>query len=175
MSGRDLTKAAGCIRYVNVNNIHIMLETEMADVVARLDDWGRPAWIALMVGGFILFWPIGLAILAFLLWSGRMGCGRSNGWGHDPRARWEGKIARLQEKVEEWGRRQSRPTGGGTFAPSGNRAFDEYREQTLSRLEEEAREFRSFLDRLRHAKDKSEFDQFMAERRDAPPPSPPSA
>ena len=58
---------------------------------------------------------------------------------------------------------------------SGNRAFDEYRTETLKRLEEEQREFRDFLERLRFAKDKTEFDQFMAERRaqpapDAPPP-----
>ena len=45
----------------------------MTQVVATLDDLGRPAWIAVMVAGFILFWPIGLAILAYLLWSGRMG------------------------------------------------------------------------------------------------------
>jgi Protein of unknown function (DUF2852) len=48
---------------------------------------------------------------------------------------------------------------------SGNRAFDEYRDETLRRLEEEQREFKAFLDRLRHAKDKAEFDQFMAEHR----------
>ena len=48
---------------------------------------------------------------------------------------------------------------------SGNRAFDEYREETLRRLEEEEREFKDFLDRLRFAKDRAEFDQFMAERR----------
>jgi hypothetical protein len=47
---------------------------------------------------------------------------------------------------------------------SGNRAFDEYRTETLRRLEEEQREFKEFLDRLRHAKDKAEFDEFMAER-----------
>jgi hypothetical protein len=57
--------------------------------------------------------------------------------------------------------------GRGGFS-SGNKAFDDYREATLKRLEEEEREFRTFLDRLRQAKDKSEFDQFMAERRDRP-------
>ena len=50
------------------------------------------------------------------------------------------------------------------FRSTGNRAFDDYREETLRRLEEEATEFQSFLQRLRHAKDKAEFDQFMAER-----------
>lgn len=48
---------------------------------------------------------------------------------------------------------------------SGNRAFDEYRMETLRRLEDEQSEFQGFLERLRHAKDKAEFDAFMAERR----------
>ena len=50
---------------------------------------------------------------------------------------------------------------------SGNHAFDEYRTETLRRLEDEQREFRDFLDRLRFAKDKQEFDQFMPERRNS--------
>src|SRR6266566_9942116 len=62
---------------------------------------------------------------------------------------------------------QMRPSGTWWQASrsSGNRAFDEYREETLRRLEEEQREFQDFLARLRMAKDKAEFDQFMAERR----------
>ncbi len=63
----------------------------------------------------------------------------------------------MQAAAERWG-------GYGYRAPSGNRAFDEYRAETLRRLEEEQREFMDFLNRLRHAKDKAEFDQFMAER-----------
>ena len=54
------------------------------------------------------------------------------------------------------------------FAPSGNRAFDDYRETTMKRLEEEFGEFRSFLDKLREAKDKQEFEQFMNDRRNRP-------
>ena len=61
----------------------------------------------------------------------------------------------------------------GFGAPSsGNRAFDEYRMETLRRLEEEQTEFKDFLDRLRHAKDKEEFDAFMAQHR--PRPTPPN-
>jgi hypothetical protein len=56
----------------------------------------------------------------------------------------------------------------GSYGSSGNRAFDEYRAETLKRLEDEQREFRDFLERLRMAKDKSEFDQFMSERRNKP-------
>jgi hypothetical protein len=64
-------------------------------------------------------------------------------------------------------------TGGNAAqATSGNRAFDEYRQDTLRRLEEEQRDFAAFLDRLRFAKDKSEFDQFMTERRNRPPAPP---
>lgn len=29
-------------------------------LAAKLDEFGKPAWIALMVLGFALFWPIGL-------------------------------------------------------------------------------------------------------------------
>jgi hypothetical protein len=43
----------------------------------------------------------------------------------------------------------------------------------LRRLEEEQQEFAAFLDRLRFAKDKAEFDQFMAERRQRPAPESP--
>jgi hypothetical protein len=68
---------------------------------------------------------------------------------------------------------RSRMSGGAPWgSPSGNRAFDEYRAETLRRLEEEQKEFREFLDRLRMAKDKSEFDQFMADRRNRPDGSP---
>ena len=52
--------------------------------------------------------------------------------------------------------------------PSGNQAFDAYRADAISRLEEEQREFESFLKRLRQARDKAEFDAFMADRRGRP-------
>ena len=133
----------------------------MTQVVATLDDLGRPAWIAVMVVGFILFWPIGLAILAYLIWSGRMGCGRMGDmsrWQQHMAERWD----RKRERWQRWGREMH------GFYSSGNRVFDDYREETLRRLEEEQREFREFLDRLRKAKDKEEFDQFMAERRTRP-------
>jgi Protein of unknown function (DUF2852) len=123
-------------------------------IVAKLDELGRGAWIALMVLGFIFWWPVGLAILAFSLWSGRMGC-----WNHHAMARWQG----MGRGRDWWGPQRS----------SGNRAFDEYRNETLRRLEEEQREFREFLDRLRMAKDKAEFDQFMAERRNRSGPAAP--
>jgi hypothetical protein len=135
----------------------------MSEMVARLDDYGKPAWLGVMILGFVLFWPVGLAVLAYLIWSGRMTCG----W-HGGRSRWEGRFAekfdRARSRVEDEVKNFSRG-----FA-SGNSAFDDYREATLKRLEEEEREFRTFLNRLRQAKDKSEFDQFMSERREQPSP-----
>jgi hypothetical protein len=117
-------------------------------LTAKLDDLGNPAWIALTVLSFVVWWPLGLIVLGYLVGSGRM-------------ARWRGCGARRWQQ-----RSRENPSGwwSGPSASSGNRAFDEYRAETLRRLEEEQREFKEFLDRLRHAKDKAEFDQFMAER-----------
>lgn len=50
------------------------------------------------------------------------------------------------------------------YDTSGNSAFDAYKEDTLRRLEEEQHNFEAFLERLREAKDKSEFDDYMEDR-----------
>ena len=135
-------------------------------ITARLAEFGKLAWIALIGMGFLVFWPLGLAILVYTIWSGRMGCGY-----HGGSDRWQHKMQRMQSKMD-WMR--SRMSGAPWSPPSsGNRAFDEYRTETLKRLEEEQREFRDFLERLRFAKDKTEFDQFMAERRNRPEPEAP--
>lgn len=44
-------------------------------------------------------------------------------------------------------------------------AFDEYRAAALKTLADDEKEFQDYLDRLRHAKDRAEFDQFMADRK----------
>ena len=131
-------------------------------ITARLDEFGKPAWIALTVLGFMVWWPVGLATLAFSLGSGRMGCGHNGGV-----SRWEQKMQNKMERVRS-------KMGGGFWGglSSGNSAFDDYRISTLKRLEEEQREFQEFLYRLRFAKDKSEIDQFMSERRNRPNPEP---
>jgi hypothetical protein len=126
----------------------------------------HPGFIVLMILGFIFWWPLGLAFLAFMIWSRGMGC-----YGTD---RWHRKMERMEEKMGRM--RETMSAFGGGWAPpsSGNHAFDEYRADTLRRLEEEQREFRDFLERLRFAKDKAEFDQFMSDRRNrAAPPQPP--
>ncbi|MFL6798803.1 MAG: DUF2852 domain-containing protein [Xanthobacteraceae bacterium] len=117
-------------------------------IVAKIDELGKPAWIALMILGFVVWWPIGLATLAFIFGSGRMTAWRC------AMNRWQG-MEPMRGHGTWWQPQRS----------SGNRAFDEYRQETLQRLEEEQREFKEFLARLRMAKDKAEFDQFMADRR----------
>jgi hypothetical protein len=141
-------------------------------ITAKLDELGLPAWIGLMILGFMVWWPVGFALLAFIIGSGRMGCGRHSV------ERWENKMSRMQDKLERVRARAGNGSWGWGQPPSsGNRAFDEYRTETLRRLEDEQREFRDFLDRLRFAKDKTEFDQFTAERRnrDGTSPQPPQA
>ena len=78
-----------------------------------------------------------------------MGCGNRNSW----RSYFKEEAQRFHSG----------------FVSTGNYAFDAYREETLNRLEEEAKEFHSFLKRLRDAKDKAEFDQFMSERKQVQP------
>lgn len=100
-----------------------------------LDQRGRTAWILAIILGFIVFWPVGLGLLAYMIGSNRMFTGRSCRY------------------------------AAHRLAPSsGNLAFDAYRDETLKRLEEEHREFLEFLQKLREAKDKAEFDQFMQQR-----------
>jgi hypothetical protein len=122
----------------------------------------HPLRIVLIVLGFMLWWPIGLAILIFTLGSRKMGC-----WSHE---RFENRMQRMQDKMERMRGRMERHGFGFGPPTSGNRAFDEYRMETLRRLEEEQQEFKDFLARLRHAKDKEEFDAFMAQHRSRPTP-----
>jgi len=111
----------------------------------RLDDLSKGSWIAIMVVAFVLFWPVGLLVLGYLLWSGKM-----QSWKH------ENRCGRRRHR-----RHRARATG--------NTAFDSYRNETLKRLEDEQNEFEAFLDQLRRAKDQEQFDQFMAERASGSP------
>lgn len=113
-----------------------------------LDDRGKGAWIVATVLAFILFWPAGIALLAYLIWGKRMfgkGCG----------------ARRQMTDGTGWGRHTWRRHD---FRTSGNTAFDAYKADTIDRLEREQDEFEAFLKRLRDSKDKSEFDQYMDER-----------
>jgi hypothetical protein len=137
--------------------------------------------LILMILGFIWWWPLGLIILGILIANGRIGwwwrrpmfagSGPMGCWDHGM-SRWEDKMERMQEKMDRVRAKMDNIRGRRDWwgpSSSGNKAFDEYRAETLKRLEDEQREFKEFLERLRFAKDRAEFDQFMNERRNRPP------
>ncbi len=124
-------------------------------------DW-TPATIALMVLGFIVFWPLGLAMLAYILFGDKLKAFKKDA--NDSVDRMCAGFRRNQGR--HWARH-------GT----GNVAFDEWREAELVRLDEERRkldemrgEFDAYVRELRRAKDKEEFDRFMRERRNGGTP-----
>jgi hypothetical protein len=115
-------------------------------MLAKIDEQGRIGWFVLTLLAFLLAWPLGLLMLGFLAATGRLAMFRTM-----PAGQW-------------FNLRPARGSGFAMWGGSGNAAFDAYRRSELTRLEEEEREFRSFLERLRRARDKEEFDRFMAER-----------
>lgn len=119
---------------------------------AWLDEKGKGAWIGAMVLGFIFFWPVGLALLAYMIWSKRMFANSCGAKRHHHRHRNHHVHMEMRMAARHG------------FRPTGNTAFDAYKADTLQRLMDEQAQFEAFLERLRDAKDKSEFDQFMDER-----------
>lgn len=124
----------------------------------------KPQWspltIGLMVLGFIVFWPLGLAVLGYILWGEKFG-----GSPEKAQAYWN--------KGKSWCSSNSRH-GFKVHSnrSSGNAAFDEYRDEQLRRLEEERARldaeidaFHEYMENLRKAKDRDEFDRFMNDRR----------
>jgi hypothetical protein len=131
-----------------------------------LDDRGKGAWIAAMIVGFVFFWPVGLALLAYMIWSKRM-FSRHHDHHQHGMARWGGCNGRRDQSREMFRNMKA------AMRPSGNEAFDSYKSDMLRRLEDEQAAFEEFLARLRAAKDKAEFDQFMEDRarhNDSPAP-----
>ena len=134
-------------------------------MLSKVDEFGKVGWITIVVLGFWLAWPVGLMLIAFLAGSGRLRLMRS-----DTPGTWF-NLGQAETGDRKWNAGW-RARGPKAAATSGNKAFDDYRDETLRRLEEEEREFQAFLDRLRKARDKSEFDSFMAERRQRATPAP---
>jgi hypothetical protein len=108
--------------------------------------------IALMVIGFVVFWPLGLAMLAWIIWGDEIGAQFEELKGH---------FRSFSERAPAF--------AGAPTSHTGNAAFDEYRARELERLAEERREldamraeFEDFLRELRRVKDQEEFEGFMA-------------
>lgn len=125
----------------------------------------KPQWspltIALMVIGFIIFWPLGLAVLGYILWGEKFG-----GSADKAQAYWNKGCSFMRSNKSHFAGHSR------NHASSGNAAFDDYRAEQLRRLEEERARldaeidaFHDYMDNLRKAKDREEFDRFMSERR----------
>ena len=133
----------------------------------------KPQWsfitITLMVLGFIIFWPLGLAMLAYILWGERYGGSseKAERWIHKQKGNWKSKPCRSDRSYS------SRRRHGAGRHGSGNAAFDEYREEQLERLnkerqrlDDEINHFHEHMRNLRMARDRDEFDRFMQDRGD---------
>ena len=125
----------------------------------------RPAWtpvtIGMMVIGFMIAWPLGLAMIAYIIWGDRLEIFKKD-------------INRATDKVTDTFKSATRSS---TTPHSGNTAFDEWREIELARLDEERKkldetlsEFDRYQKDLRRAKDKEEFDTFLKSRKRKPAP-----
>ena len=124
--------------------------------------WLRPAWtpltIALMVIGFIVYWPLGLVMLAYIIWGERFNVPD------------DGAFRRKAEKAFGGCRRTAR-NAESAMSSSGNAAFDEWRRREMDRIEAERRkldqmraDFDDYMNELKTARDREEFDRFMRER-----------
>ena len=102
--------------------------------------------ISVSITAMAMFGLVGLALAALFAWQ----------WGRIPAV--SGRFAL------ETGVAALRPDVPAETPSSGNSSFDAYRTTLLERLEKEQSQFDGFLDRLRDAKDKHEFDQFMDDR-----------
>ncbi|MGY6644824.1 MAG: DUF2852 domain-containing protein [Salinarimonas sp.] len=118
-----------------------------ARIEAWLDEHGRGAWIAAIVLGFIAFWPLGLALLLWMLWRGKAGS-RSGGC-----------------------RSRSRKASALNNAAFDNAAFAAHYEETLHRLDEDARAFEAHLRAQAAERDRETFEAFMRSRNDAATPA----
>ncbi|MDE2363171.1 MAG: DUF2852 domain-containing protein [Hyphomicrobiales bacterium] len=153
----------------------------------RCGRW-RPVELLAMILGFIVFWPIGLAILFLKIWQRREGRADQDlvDFVQERTSEMRNRCMARARRADpaEWANRDWRPGFGmGNFGmgprPTGNSAFDDWRSAELARLEEERqklvqaeREFAEHLDKLRRARDREEFERFMAER-SARPQQPP--
>ncbi len=121
--------------------------------------------IGAVIGGFVVFWPLGLLALFLKMKRGEIWNGASEMGPNQ--ASWQNWRDQTQNFTGPW----KRGSWNSAAAPTGNQAFDEYRraafeklEAERRKLEDERREFDAFVEKLRRAKDEEDFQRFMAER-----------
>ena len=120
----------------------------MTSYQSRSGRW-TPLSILAVVAGFIVWWPLGLAALAYILWAGPVDNLADEG----------------SQKLRDAFGRNGCSFRGSFRKGSGNAAFDAYKAETLKKLEADQAEFAEYLKRLREACDREEFERFMSERK----------
>ncbi|MGU3540774.1 DUF2852 domain-containing protein [Methylobacterium sp. A54F] len=122
----------------------------------------RSLEIGAIVVSFVYWWPIAVAYIAWKL-AGYPALSEMRDLAQRGVSSWNGG-ARPASRFA----RAFETANGGT----GNAAFDAYRRAELDRLEaqrralqEESRAFAEFVEELKRAKDREQFDAFMAKRR----------
>jgi hypothetical protein len=127
---------------------------------ARCGSPRRAVEIVGIILGFVFAWPLALAYLVWKL----MGYPVPN----EAKEFFEKNFSRLSDTI------RAHPH----FSSTGNFAFEEYRRRELDRLEEErrrldeeARAYAEFVEELKRARDREEFDAFMAKRRSGASPA----
>lgn len=151
-------------------------------------DWSQGAWrstgcassrwslfeIVAMIAGFMIFWPLGLAMLGFKYWQRKTGSNldlqtvAASKWQEARSAMHDSGWAPKHWSSKPW----VAPSGFG-FAQraTGNSAFDDWRSAEVAKLDEQRRkleeahrEFSEFVDNVRKSKDREEFERFMSDR-----------
>ena len=121
----------------------------------ELDEIGEMAWLPVALLAALLVWRSRSALL-----TGTAESERLQAWRAGPAGAAGNWMAAKAGLALRWVQGVQRGNG----VSSGNQGFDTYRADALRGLEDEQGEFRAFLERLRRARDQSEFDAFMAER-----------
>ncbi len=144
-------------------------ETRQAGTASRKScAWGGGKWSGWEMGaiaaGFLAFWPVGLVALFWKLKKGELWMGSAEG--RAPWASWTGKSNSMKSEFKKWA-----GLSDTLRSDSGNQAFEDYKAAELAKLDEMRRKleddqkaFAAFMERVRRAKDKEEFERFMAER-----------
>lgn len=122
----------------------------------------KPLEIAAIVVGFVVWWPVGLALLGLKI-------AQRRGYSFDDAVgAMRGTFGGLGRTGPQW-----RPFSSSS---TGNAAFDDWRNAELAKLDEERRkldaaqrEFADHLSNLQKARDREEFEGFMRAREQGRP------
>ena len=98
-----------------------------------------PLGIFAVIAGFIVFWPLGLLAIGYILWGGSI----------------DSLVDDAVKKLRDIFSAKPAPAAAAPVS------FEDYRNDVLSRLEAEQSRRAEHLRRLREARDRAEFDRIL--------------